>query len=117
MNHYTLLFPDEETARAAAASLGYLDDDGEPLPLGHKGAMDVIGDAMVPATYGADGSELSPSAVLPGFYVNLALPDLPDRLVCYTVNYGSGGRIFAGTEIEPGAWPPKPPSPSTASSP
>ncbi|NBW21258.1 MAG: hypothetical protein EBR82_76180 [Caulobacteraceae bacterium] len=107
MNHYTLRFPDEPNAEATADRLGYLDDDGEIKSLGHDGALDIIGEVTIPGTYDEHGDELSPPAPLSGFYVNLALPTaLPRTLAPFKVPYGSGGRIFAGTEPEPGAWPP-----------
>ncbi len=108
MKHYTLRFPDEQAARDAADGIGYLDDDCEPVTLGHKGALDIIGEVTIPGTYDADGNELTPPTLLPGFYVNCALPVLPRALRPHAVPYGSGGRVFAGTETEPGAWPPTP---------
>ena len=107
MRHYTLRFHDEHAAHDAAGGAGYLDDDGEIKSLGHKGALDIIGEVMLPGTYDADGNELTPPTPLPGFYVNLAIPGpLPRTLAPFRVPYGSGGRIFAGSEPEPGAWPP-----------
>jgi hypothetical protein len=109
MRHYTLRFDSEPKAEATADRMGYLDDDGEFKGLGHNGALDIIGTATVPGTYDADGNELTPPTPLPGFYVNLALPTaLPRTLAPFRVAYGSGGRIFAGTEPDPGAWPPTP---------
>ena len=109
MRHYTLRFPDHQAAHDAAGGAGYLDDDGEIKSLGHNGALDIIGEVMLPGTYDADGNELTPPTPLPGFYVNLAIPGpLPRTLTPFRVPYGSGGRIFAGTEPEPGAWPPTP---------
>jgi hypothetical protein len=107
MNYYTLRFDSEPNAEAAADRLGYLDDDGNLRSLGHDGALDIIGQATIPGTYDADGNDLTPAIVLPGFYTNLALPGpLPRALASFRVPYGSGGRIFAGTDPEPGAWPP-----------
>jgi len=112
MNHYTLRFPDEPKAEATADRMGYLDDDGEFKGLGHNGALDIIGQDVVPGTYDEQGDELSPPTPLPGFYVNLAIPGpLSRTLAPFRVKYGSGGRIFAGTEPEPGAWPPPTPTP------
>ena len=109
MNHYTLRFNSESTAEITADRMGYLDDDGNLKSLGHDGALDIIGIATIPGTYDEQGDELSPPVVLPGFFVNLAIPGpLPRTLAPFRVPYGSGGRIFAGTEPEPGAWPPTP---------
>ena len=107
MIHYTLRFDSEPNAEATADRMGYLDDDGEIKSLGHNGALDIIGTATIPGTYDEQGDELSPPIPLPGFFVNLAIPGpLPRTLASFRVPYGSGGRIFAGTEPEPGAWPP-----------
>ena len=109
MRHYTLRFPDEPKAEATADRMGYLNDDGELVSLGHKGALDIIGEVTIPGTYDADGDELTPPTPLPGFFVNLAIPGrLPPALLPCQVPYGSGGRIFAGTEPDPTAWPPTP---------
>jgi len=109
MRHYTLHFDSEPNAESVADRLGYLDDDGNLRSLGHEGALDIIGEVMLPGTYDADGNELTPPTPLPGFYVNLAIPGpLPRTLAPFRGPYGSGGRIFAGTEPEPGAWPPAP---------
>jgi hypothetical protein len=108
-NYYTLRFSDHQAAHDAAGGAGYLDDDGELVSLGHNGALDIIGTATAPGTYDEQGNELTPPIVLPGFFVNLAIPGpLPRTLAPFRVAYGSGGRIFAGTEPEPGAWPPTP---------
>ncbi len=107
MNYYTLRFPDEPNAEATADRMGYLDDDGNLRSLGHNGALDVIGQAVISGSYDADGNELTPPVILPGYYVNLALPGpLPAALASFRVPYGSGGRVFAGTEPDPDAWPP-----------
>jgi hypothetical protein len=112
MNHYTLRFLDESKAEATADRMGYLDDDGEIRSLGHKGALDIIGEVTIPGTCDEQGDELSPPTVLPGYFVNLAIPGpLSRTLAPFRVKYGSGGRIFAGTEPEPGAWPPPTPTP------
>ena len=109
MRHYTLRFNSESTAEITADRMGYLDDDGEIKSLGHNGALDIIGIATIPGTYDEHGDELSPPTTLPGFYVNLAIPGpLPRALASFRVPYGSGGRIFAGTEPDPDAWPPTP---------
>jgi hypothetical protein len=107
MNLFTLRFDSEPRAEATADRMGCLDDDGNLRSLGHDGALDVIGQAIVSGTYDADGNELTPPVILPGFYVNMALPGpLPRALASFRVPYGSGGRVFAGTDPDPGAWPP-----------
>ena len=107
MNHYTLRFPDEPKAEATADRMGYLNDDGELVSLGHKGALDIIGEVTIPGTYDEQGNEITPPTPLPGFYVNCALPVLPRSLRFFSVPYGSGGRVFAGTEPDADAWPPE----------
>jgi len=107
MRHYTLRFPDHQAAHDAAGGAGYLDDDGELVSLGHKGALDIIGEVTIPGTYDEDGNEITPPTPLPGFYVNCALPVLPRSLRFFSVPYGSGGRVFAGTEPDADAWPPE----------
>lgn len=111
MNHYTLRFPDESGAEAAADRMDYLDDDGNLKSLGHNGDVMIIGQAIVQATYDEEGNQLSPPVVLPGFFVNLAIPGpLPRTLAPFRVPYGSGCIVFTGTEdkVEPGTWPPTP---------
>jgi hypothetical protein len=109
MRHYTLRFPDHQAAHDAAGGAGYLDDDGELVSLGHNGALDIIGEVTIPGTYDEQGNELTPPTPLPGFFVNLAIPGpLSRTLAPFRVKYGSGGRIFAGTEPDPTAWPPTP---------
>jgi hypothetical protein len=47
------------------------------------------------------GEVLEPPVFLPGYYVN-ATGELPEAVSAYLVPYGSGGRVFAGTEPEDG---------------
>jgi hypothetical protein len=111
MNFYTLRFPSEAEADAVAKRLGYLNDEGELIPLGHNGDIIDIGmDVVVPATYDDDGKQLTPPIPVPGYFINLALPGpLPRSLAPYRVLYGSGGVTFsAQQDPEPGAWPPTP---------
>lgn len=105
-NYYTLRFSDELNAMNVADRLGYLDDDGELISLGHAGAIQEIGVVFVPGTYDANGNELVPAVQLSGFFVNIAADHLPSGLAKYQVPYGSGGNIFAGTKMDKGAWPP-----------
>jgi hypothetical protein len=45
------------------------------------------------------GEVLEPPTFKPGYYVN-ATGELPEAVSAYLVPYGSGGRVFAGTEPE-----------------
>ena len=108
MNHYTLRFPDEPNAEATADRLGYLDDDGELKSLGHEGAVDIVGQAIIPGSYDAEGQEIKPPTIVSGFFVNLSIcRPLAKSLQPYVVPYGSGGRVFAGTIPDDNAWPPR----------
>ncbi|NBW17138.1 MAG: hypothetical protein EBR82_55090 [Caulobacteraceae bacterium] len=108
MNHYTLRFPDELNAEATADRLGYLDDNDELKSLGHEGAIDVVGQAMIPGTYDVEGKEINPPTIISGFFVNLSIcRPLAKSLQQYVVLYGSGGRVFAGTIPDDNAWPPR----------
>jgi len=121
MSHYfTLRFPTEAEALAAAESLALLPDDldaddaPELVVINQSGgklfgqAM-LITDVMAPGTYDPDGNELTPPIPIPGAFVNVVLNRaiLPASLRPYRVPYGSAGQVWGGTEPEPGAWPPK----------
>ena len=114
---YTLRFPDEHQALQAAEALALLDDTSDDLPEmlvisefnGRlSGQAQLITDVTIPGTYDADGNELTPPRPVPGVFVNLVLSRaiLHPYLAPFRVPYGSGGVTFAGTEPEPGAWPP-----------
>lgn len=106
MKYYTLRFDSELQATTLADRLGYLDDEGNLISLGHAGAIHQIGTATIPGIYNSNGDELSPPKQVSGFFVNIAIENLPAALVRYQVPYGSGGNIFAGTMMDEGAWPP-----------
>lgn len=116
MSHYfTLKFDSEAQALATAEALRLLPDGEEQLPemlvCNHSslfGQAQLILDVQVPGTYDENGDEVTPPVPVPGVFVNLVLSRavLPPALRRYRVAYGSGGRVFAGTEPEPGAWPP-----------
>ena len=118
MSHFfTLHFPDEHQAFNAAEALALLDDTSVDLPEmlvisefnGRlSGQAQLITDVTIPGTYDPDGNELTPPRPVPGVFVNLVLSRaiLHPTLVPYRVPYGSAGVTFAGTEPEPGAWPP-----------
>lgn len=112
---FTLRFASEAEALATAESLRLLPDGEEELPEtlvcdhpGLFGQAQLILDVQVPGTYDENGDEITPPVPVPGVFVNLVLGRsvLPSALRRYRVPYGSGGRVFAGTEPEPGAWPP-----------
>ena len=116
MSHFfTLRFNSEQEALATAEALRLLPPE-EELPetmvCNHPnlfGQAQLILDVRRPGTYDDNGDEITPPVPVPGVFVNLVLnrPILPSALRPYRVPYGSGGRVFAGTEPEPGAWPPE----------
>ena len=114
---FTLHFPDEYHAFNAAEALALLDDTSVDLPemLGINqfngrlsGQAQLITDVQAPGTYDPDGNELTPPTPVPGVFVNIVLSRaiLHPYLAPFRVPYGSAGVTFAGTEPEPGAWPP-----------
>ena len=114
---YTLRFDTEHQALEAAEALALLDDTSVDLPEmlvinqfnGRlSGQAQLITDVQAPGTYDPDGNELTPPTPVPGVFVNLVLSRaiLHPTLAPYRVPYGSAGVTFAGTEPEPGAWPP-----------
>jgi hypothetical protein len=113
MAHATLRFPDRPTAIAAAQALGFWDEDADRLrtdgqTIREDGTafawcIDEIGTAVdVPAVVDPEtGEVLEAATFLPGYYVNAA-GELPEAVSTSIVAYGSGGRVFAGTEPEDG---------------
>ncbi len=111
MAYVTLAFPNYATAKGAAQALGFWDEDADKLrtdgqtirPDGSAFAwcVDEIGTAIdTPAVTDPEtGEVLEPATFLPGYYVN-ATGELPEAVSAYVVPYGSGGRVFAGTEPE-----------------
>jgi hypothetical protein len=111
MAHATLCFPDRPTAIAAAQALGFWDEDADKLrtdgqTIREDGSafswcIDEIGLAVdTPAVVDPEtGEVLEPPPFKPGYYVN-ATGELPEAVSAYLVPYGSGGRVFAGTEPE-----------------
>lgn len=109
--YVTLLFPDRATAVGAAKLLGFWDEANDRLLQGGQTIrpdgsafswmIDEIG-AVVdqPAIVDADtGEVIAPATYRLGWYVN-AVGELPTEVAPYVVPYGSGGRVFAGTEPE-----------------
>ncbi len=104
IGYTTLRFPDYATAVAAAKALGFWrtlepetinQDTGEIIP--EKGEL-----AQSGQTIRTDGSAFSwgideIGQLEDGYYVN-ATGELPAEVEPFIVPYGSGGRIFAGTE-------------------
>jgi len=112
---FTLRFNSEAEALATAEAMRLLLHGDEQLPEtlvcdspGLFGQAQLITDVTVPGAYDENGAEITPPVPVPGVFVNLVLSRavLPPALRRYRVPYGSGGRVFAGTEPEPGAWPP-----------
>jgi hypothetical protein len=111
----TLRFDTEHQALQAAEALALLDSDDLPEMLVISefngrlcGQAQLITDVQAPGTYDPDGNELTPPTPVPGVFVNIVLSRaiLHPTLVPFRVSYGSAGVTFAGTEPEPGAWPP-----------
>jgi hypothetical protein len=113
MAFVTLCFPDRATAVAAAQALGFWDTDADQLKTdgqtiredgsAFSWGIDEIGAAVdVPAVVDPETGEVTtPATFKPGYYVN-ATGELPEAVSAYLVPYGSGGRVFAGTEPEDG---------------
>jgi hypothetical protein len=113
MAFVTLCFPDRATAVAAAQALGFWDTDADQLKTdgqtiredgsAFSWGIDEIGLAVdTPAVVDPEtGEVLEPPVFKPGYYVN-ATGELPEAVSAYLVPYGSGGRVFAGTEPEDG---------------
>jgi hypothetical protein len=111
MAYVTLCFPNYATAIAAAQALGFWDEDADRLrtdgqTIREDGSafswgIDEIGTAVdTPAVVDPEtGEVVTPALFLPGYYVN-ATGELPEAVSAYIVPYGSGGRVFAGTEPE-----------------
>jgi hypothetical protein len=111
MAYVTLCFPNYVTAKAAAQALGFWDEDADKLKtdgqtIREDGSafawcVDEIGAAVdVPAVVDpGTGEVLEAATFLPGYYVNAA-GELPEAVAPFIVPYGSGGRVFAGTEPE-----------------
>lgn len=109
MNYATLCFPDRATAIAAAEALGFWDSEADALrndgqtvrPNGtaFSWSIDEIGEVVdEPAVIDPESGELiTPATFKAGWYVNAA-GELPAAVEPYIVPYGSGGRVFAGTE-------------------
>ena len=112
MSYATLLFPDYQTAVAAAMALGFWDIVNDQLltqgqtirPDGtaFSWAIDEIGldPVVVPGEYDEEGNELTASLRLQGYAVN-ACGELPEAVNAYVIPYGAAGRVFSGTAPEP----------------
>ena len=116
MSHYfTLKFGSEQEALATAEALRLLPPEEEEMrdllvisQPGLFGQAQLITDVTVPGTYDPEGYELTPPVPIDGVFLNVVLnrPILPFDLRRRRVPYGSAGQVWAGTEPEPGAWPP-----------
>ena len=113
----TLLFPDYETAVAAAKALGFWNEEEDKLRTGGQTirpdgtafswSIDEIGldPVVVPGTYDEESNELEPPTRLSGYAVN-AVGELPEEAMAYAIPYGSAGRVFAGGSPEPHRYEP-----------
>jgi hypothetical protein len=95
MAYVTLRFPNYATAKASAQSLGFWDESSDQL---NTGGQTIREDG---SAFGWAIDEIGEVPGGPGYYVN-ATGDLPEAVSAYLVPYGSGGRVFAGTEPEDG---------------
>jgi len=117
MSYATLLFPDYQTAVAAAMALGFWDIVNDQLltqgqtirPDGtaFSWAIDEIGldPVVVPGEYDEEGNELTASLRLQGYAVN-ACGELPEAVNTCASPYGSAARVFSGPAPEPVALEP-----------
>jgi hypothetical protein len=113
MAYVTLCFPNYATAKASAQALGFWDEDADKLrtdgqTIREDGTafawcIDEIAVAVdTPAVVDPETGEVTtPATFKLGYYVNAA-GELPEAVSAYVVPYGSGGRVFAGTEPEDG---------------
>ena len=113
--HFTLRFDSEQEALATAEALRLLPPEDEEMrdllvisQPGLFGQAQVITDVQIPGTYDPEGNELTPPVPIDGVFLNVVLnrAALPYDLRRRRVAYGSAGQVWAGTEQEPGAWPP-----------
>ena len=113
----TLLFPDYETAVAAAKSLGFWDDDSDTLRTNgqtipetgapYSWAINEIGTdpVVIQGTYDEEGNELTPPTRLSGYAVN-ATGELPEAITPFMIPYGSAARLFGGSGADPFTYEP-----------
>ena len=59
-------------------------------------SIDVIGPLIVPATYDAEGNELTPAKTLPGYHVNVTPDEMTPELEAYRVEPSPLRRVWAG---------------------
>ncbi len=109
INYVTLRFPSYEVAEAAAKQLGFWDNENNRLNTAGQTiradgsafswGIDEIGLVVeTPAIIDPETGEVIEEATYKdGYYVN-ATGELPAEVEPFLVPYGSGGRIFAGTE-------------------
>ena len=95
MAFYTLKFSNYAGAKAAAKQLGFWDDEVD--------ALKVQGISTRPdgTTYGWMIDEIGKDPVegLTGYIVNI-VGELPPGVDQFRIPYGSGGRLFAGSQPE-----------------
>jgi hypothetical protein len=117
-DYFTLRFDSESDVLATAEALRLLPPTDEPTEIPDLliisqtelfGQAQLITNVQIPGTYDPDtGEELSPPIPVSGLFFNVVLnrPVLHSELQRRQVPYGAAGQVWAGTEPEPGAWPP-----------
>jgi hypothetical protein len=112
IQYATLKFPDYTAAVQTAKILGFWDEDLDQLKTDGQSfsedgrafswTIDEIGDKVIdlPAEINPETGEIIEEATYKfGYYVNVT-GELPPQIEAFKVTYGSGGRVFAGTEPE-----------------
>jgi hypothetical protein len=102
MTDYALRFSDEATARTligSALNANREAEDGSTVIacFTAEHAIDLVGIITKPAVAGADGMEIKPAKVVPGWHVNVRLlndPPLPEALAPYLVTPSTPSRVW-----------------------
>ena len=109
MDYVTLVFPDRPTAVFIAKQLGFWDENGSRLfaegqTFAEDGRtvfswmIDEIGEVLAePRSIDPQTGLPTPAVYRPGYYVN-ACGVVPTEVMQFSAPYGTGGRLFQGTE-------------------
>lgn len=66
--------------------------------------IDIIGPLYDPGQYGADGKEISPPVLLPGWHVNITTADMTPELEPFVVEPSPLRRVWAGDDPVKPKW-------------